>query len=324
LKLSATLANRPGGFFLGEYSGGVMRRFCFAIAGIFLVVMLLSCSNPAVPDKIRIGIIKPSIDHLPLALALKKGYLDKDKFELTQFTSGWETQEAIISGRIDLAIMPFTYAWTAVEKGYDLKIISCLERETDGILTSNKITSLKDLDKKKVGLLRASTLEILMQDMARFNSFTYQPVYFRSPSELVSALQGGDVDAIVCYVPIIQKMGTDFHVLHWFAETYPGHPCCDLVTSGHLSDRHAGKIKALKSALQKAADDISKPTASAFKLLSETYGLDELQSIDALKHTVFNVSLTEADMMFERQMMESFLESGYVKKLPTNEELYAR
>ncbi len=301
-----------------------MKRIIVILAGIILLLGVVSCGKDASGGKLRIGIIKPSIDHLPLSLALSKGYLDADKIELIHFTSGWETQEAITAGRIDLAIMPFTYAWTAVEKGYKVKILSCLERETDGILTSLDITELPQLNGQRIGLLRASTLEILMQDVAKFEGISYEPVYFRTPTELVAALQSREVSAIVCYVPLIQKLSNRYHVLHWFAETYPGHPCCDLVATDEALTSYRSRIKSVTSAMEKAIDDISRPDAEVFSLLAELYGLDELQALGALKHTVFNLSLTEADRMFERRMMESFVQNGYLKKLPEDGLVYAR
>jgi ABC-type nitrate/sulfonate/bicarbonate transport system substrate-binding protein len=287
-----------------------------------LLMLFLSCSRDN--SRLRVGIIRPSIDHLPLSYAQKKGYLDPTGWEKLEFSSGWEVQEALSSGRIDLAIMPFTYAWTAVSKGYKLKIISCLERETDGIITPAEIDSIKELNGKKIGLLRASTLEVLMLDTARYHHIDYEPVYFRTPSELTAALQSREVNAIVSYVPLIQKLGAEYHVLSWFADRHPHHPCCDLVAAESALRNKGRKVRMVKNALLKATDDINNRTEETFILLEKLYGLNREQAADALLHTQFDLKLTDADMMFERRMMESFLDQEYVQSLPADHDIFAQ
>lgn len=295
----------------------------FVILIISAVILMISgCQNRGVKTPVRIGIIKPSIDHLPLSLALEKEYLKPTKYELVNFTSGWEVQEAITAGRLDLAIMPFTYAWSAVAKGYKLKISCCLERETDGVLAPVSVQDIKELNNQKIGLLRASTLDILMQDTAKIKDITYTPVYFRTPTEMIAALKSNDVSAIVCYVPLIQKMGTDYHVLHWFSETYPFHPCCDLVITEDINTAYPKLIKEITAGLVKAISDIENPSEETYKLVSDLYGLDQTQTDDALLHTRFAVCITESDKQFELQMMESFLKSDYLKKMPDIKDVY--
>lgn len=299
-----------------------MNRFCRLLMLVLLILIISACKSKKDNTALRIGIIKPSINHLPLSLALQKNYLHPDKYKLITFTSGWEVQEAISAGRIDLAIMPFTYAWTAVAKGRKIKIISCLERETDGIVTKTDFNDISDLQNRKIGLLRASTLEILMQDIAERNDIVYLPVYFRTPTEMIAALQTNDVDAIVSYVPLIQKMSSDYHVLHWFSETYPNHPCCDLVATEYVTSARESDLNLILSALVHAAADIANPSEEIYALLSSLYGLDKQQAIEALQHTKFDVSLKESDIVFEQEMMNAFVNNSYISKLPPLQDVY--
>lgn len=295
---------------------------CVILLTGLLLLLCLSCSRD--DSKLRIGIIKPSIDHLPLSYAQEKGYLDPDVWDKVEFSSGWEVQEALCSGRIDLAIMPFTYAWTAISKGYKLKIVSCLERETDGIITPVGTDSIPALQGKKIGMLRASTLEVLMLDTARHHSIEYEPVYFRTPSEMTAALQAEQVDAIISYVPLIQKLGAEYHVFSWFSDRHPQHPCCDLVATESAWHNKGRRIRTVKSALLKAVEDINNRTDETFFLLEKLYGLNRDQAAEALQHTRFDLNLTDADKMFERRMMEYFLENEYVASLPDEHELFAK
>ncbi len=300
-------------------------RPCFVVMLIMLSGLLLwSCSKSINEKQIRIGIIKPSIDHLPLSIAMEKQYLDVTQLKIVNFTSGWEVQEALTAGKIDLAIMPFTYAWTAVSKGYKLKTVSCLERETDGIVASPEFKKVTDLSNHKIGLLRASSLETLMQDTAKRNKFSYEAVYFRTPIEMIAALKAQKVDAIVCYVPLIQKMGVDYQVLHWFSETYPSHPCCDLVATDAILKTRPTAINKIQKGLNLAIKDINEPSEATFKLIERLFGLDALQAVEALRHTRFDNSISQQDKQFEQFMMQSFLSNDYLQSIPAMTDVFVK
>ena len=300
-----------------------MKRLVLCLLVICITVLFIACSKQDANAKISIGIISPSIDHLPLSVAIDKRYLDNNT-KVVRFTSGWELQEAIAAGKIDLAIMPFTYAWTAIAKGTKLKIISCLERETDGIVAGKEFSGISELHDKKIGLLRASTLEVLMQDAAAISNINYRAVYFRTPTEMVEALKAKQVDAIVSYVPLIQKLGAEYHVVQWFSEANQAHPCCDLVATQSVLSKNTAVIKKIQAALEKAILDINTPSDGIFKLMNSLYSLDKEQALDALKHTKFDTKTTEADKQFELRMMGTFLANDYIKHMPSIHDVYLK
>lgn len=296
-------------------------RMCLLFLFI-VMLMLVSCKEKQAKPLLRFGIIKPSIDYLPLTVALKKQYLNVADIDMISFSSGWEIQEAITAGKLDLAIMPFSYAWTAISKGYKLKIVSCVERETDGIVTGNNYTELAQLQGKKIGLLRASTIEGLMQQTAKQEGFSYKPIYFRTPMEMIAALKTKEVEAIVCYVPLVQKLSNEYQVLHWFSQAFPAHPCCDLIASESILHGRAKEVEKIKDALKQAAGDIAKPDDAIMQILYDVYGLDRLQAIEALRHTRFDVSLSEKDKDFELNMMQFFLKNEYLTHIPSLEQVF--
>ncbi len=88
-----------------------MREFSSVV---LLALLLLSACGKS---SLRIGIIKPSIDHLPLSYGFQMKRMNAEIYTLVPFTSGWEVQEALVAGRVDAAIMPFTYVWNAAASG---------------------------------------------------------------------------------------------------------------------------------------------------------------------------------------------------------------
>ncbi len=288
---------------------------------LIFVLVLVSCQKPG--DKLVIGIIKPSIDHLPLSYGIANGTIDRARYELISFSSGWELQEAIIAGRTDIAIMPFTYAWNAASKGYPIRTVSFFERETDGIVTSAAITKTSDLDGRKIGILRASTLDILMQDFARMNNIDYEAISFRTPNEMIAALTSGVVDAIVVYVPLIQKLDDKYHVIHWFGSSYPAHPCCDIsVNTRQLTASKTVLLQGLISKLDEIILKVNALDSNVMDFVCKSYGLTLDQAYAALEHTVFATGLDENSKAFQRDMIEHAIRSGYQSHSLTDEQIY--
>lgn len=277
---------------------------------LILSLALISCQRSS--EVLRIGIISPSIDHLPLSFAFDKGMLPSTNYALVRFSSGWELQEALIAKSVDMAIMPFTYAWNAASKGYPIKIVSFFERETDGIVASPKITSVAELEGKKVGVLKASSIDVLMQDLAHQEQLSYEPVYFRTPNECFAALNAGEVDAIVSYVPLIQKAAAKLNVIHWFGEDHKHHPCCDIVVNTEvLNKTKTGHYRKLLPVLTKVIDMIDARTVQIMDYVKQTYGLDDATANDALNHTAFILGLDDEGKAFEARMTDLSIKSGY-------------
>jgi len=296
-------------------------RYVSLITGLIVLILFTACGKTS--EILRIGLIKPSVDHLPFSYALQQGKLDSREIQTVYFSSGWETQEALISGNIDIAIIPFTYAWNAASKGYPVRIVSFFERETDAILVphTHKESTLKP--QSRIGLLKASSLDILFYDWAQRQSLPYIPVYFRTPNELVSAGQTREVDAIVSYEPIIQKTAQDFRVLHWFNADFPEHPCCDLVVNTtNLNPHRKRMILDLMDKLSEASLEVSQMTPELISSMAGLYGLTEKECKAALQHTTFRMGLDEAGKAFERQMISHALNLGYQDKHLPGSDIY--
>ncbi len=289
---------------------------------ILMGTMLLQTACEHKKPEMVVGYIKPSINHMPLTYALAQNPAAAKQYRMVAFASGWEVQEAVAAGKLDMAIMPFTYAWTLRSKGHKIKTMACLERETDGIISSAKISTPADLNHTRIGLLRASSLEALLDDYVSRIKIEYTPVYFRSPTELTAALSQGSVDAIVTYVPVIQKLPKDLKVIHWFSEDYPQHPCCNLIiTEKALTDKPR-LVKNLYDILQPGIDAFNTKSASATAFLSQYFSLNPAQTADAMQHVKYQSYVSEEDAAFERKMMQDFVKKGYLTSLPTYNEMY--
>ncbi|MDD2229478.1 MAG: transporter substrate-binding domain-containing protein [Candidatus Cloacimonetes bacterium] len=295
-----------------------MRKLTIAL---LTLVLLAACTKQS--QTLKIGIIKPSIDHLPLSYGMQKGLFDSSQYSLVSFTSGWEVQEALVAGKLDVAILPFTYVWNAASKGFPLKTVSFFERETDAIITQKEITAPAQLCGKRIGLLKASSLDVLWRDYAMREKINAETVYFRSPNEAVAALQNRDVDAVVLYVPIVTKIAADYNVLHWFSESYPAHPCCDIAVNTNAIGK--GKLKLLKSFIAELEGSVAKlydNSDDMIAYLKQEYGVTEELCFDAIHHTAFGMGLDDSGKEFEQKMAAVSKEAGYLDRIPTLQEVF--
>jgi ABC-type nitrate/sulfonate/bicarbonate transport system substrate-binding protein len=232
-------------------------------------------------------------------------------------------QEALVAGKVDTGIMPFTYAWNAVARGNNLKIASFFERETDGIVAGSSIQDITELETKKVGMLKASTLEILFEDATHSRGIQCSKVYFRSPNEMVSALQAGQIDAMVGYVPLIQKMSDKYKVIHWFSSDYSAHPCCDIVLNqDQMSKGKQALHDKLLADLKLVIEEVAIPSESVVSFAMKQYGLNRDQVFDSLKHTVFRMGLDDAGKAFERKMTDISVGLGYQPNQILDSDIY--
>lgn len=286
-----------------------------------IVLVLTACSGRDYEKKLRIGIIQPSINHLPLTYALSLDPKMNAKVSLTRFNTGWEVQEALIGAKIDAAIMPFSYAYNAAAKGYPIRIASFLERETDAIVSKADCPQIKDLDGKKMGLLKASTVDLLARHLADSLGISFIPVFFRSPNEMIAALQRSELDAITIYEPLISKLDKRFRALHYFGSDYPNHPCCDIVVN--TEELSPDKQRIFEDILELTRAGIDKLNSlEGIGYVMDNYGLSEEAAINALAHTGFALGLEESGKNFELMLMQRSVDQGYTDRLPGKEEIY--
>lgn len=295
-----------------------MRR----ISSVLLLLLFLTNCALKQNEKLIVGIISPSLDHLPLDFALQIGDLQKSDYKIKHFASGWETNEALVAGKIDLAILPFTYVWTDVSLNKDVKIISFLERESDGIIAKKEIDTIEKLDGRTIGVLRGSTLDIFAAML--FNEQDIKPefVYFRTPMEMASALKYNEIDALSFYVPSIFRFNENFHIIHWYSESYPLHPCCDIAATGTALENKKEKIKVFLAGLQKSVDTLNENPYIAYEAAETFFNISFSAARESVYRTKFVMGLEERGRLFELKAVQMMKEKDYIKSIPKPQDIY--
>ncbi|MBC8385615.1 MAG: ABC transporter substrate-binding protein [Candidatus Cloacimonetes bacterium] len=287
-------------------------KFIKFIIFIWLFVIIVGCESNQ--DKLIVGLIKPSLNHLPFDFGLEIGELDQEDYQIKYFSSGWETNESLVAGKIDVAILPFTYIWTDVSNEKKVKIISFLERESDGIIASKNIESITELNGKKIGVLRASTLDIFAEMFAEKNEVEWEFVYFRTPMDMASALKSGEVDALSYYVPSIFKFPEDeFHIIHWFGDDFAFHPCCDIAATETALNDKLPLIKRFLKGMKESCRNINNSPLVAFEGAQKFFGLTFREAKNSLHHTRYLMDLSTEHKEFEKNAVDIMIRKGYIK-----------
>ncbi len=289
---------------------------------IVLVFALFACSRQK-PDKLVIGLIKPSLNHLPLQYALKNIPGDYSAFQFEYFHSGWETNEALVAGKIDLAIMPFTYIWIDAAQGRNVKIISFFERESDGIIADRNYESLSDLQSGKLGVLKNSTLEIIPELVFEHHGLMLpQMIYFRTPMDMAAALNSRQVDALCFYVPPIFNFSADYEIINWLGETFPSHTCCNIAANGNILTPKSELITKFMALMHQAAELFLSTNDSILDFAAAYYDLDKEFIAGSLLHTRYKTGLDDEGIAFETKAAELMLKKNYMTKMVDKNEIY--
>lgn len=183
------------------------------IAFVTLVTLLSSCggakSSDAAKEILRIGVM-PSVDHLPLAVAIDQQYYDSLGLavELVRFTSPMERDAALQAGEIDAAVSDYTTVMLQNQKGLPVQLLFA----TDGIFSfitspTAGIKGIVDLRGKKVGLSSNTVIEYatdkLLAEAAMLPSDVEKVEVQKIPLRL-EMLAKGELDAAILPQPFAQ------------------------------------------------------------------------------------------------------------------------
>ena len=276
------------------------------------MIFLHGCSTRK--ERLQVGIIAPSTNHLPLLIALEEELLSETDLQIHRFASGWEANEALINGKIDLAIVPFTYAWQARSERKGVRIISFLERESDGIIARCEINRVEELEGKKVGILRASTLDVFFHLIVDDLGIKPEVIYFRTPTEMAAALTSGSVDALSFYVPPIFQFDERFHPLLWYSDYFPEHPCCDIMVFEESLERKRTQIESFLSAMQKSSEILQDDPERGVVITIEHFGYDREVAEWTLRHQKFITGLDDSGKLFQQKVASKMAEMGYLRE----------
>ena len=131
------------------------RLFCLTYTVIIVLIILAGVQCTRVPEsKVRIGYLIADLHHLPLFVAIEKGFFADEGIRVDiigPFDAGTSEMNALAANQTDMGYVGTPPAVIAATRNINLlSIIAGVNTEGSALVVEKKIASISDLCKKKI------------------------------------------------------------------------------------------------------------------------------------------------------------------------------
>jgi NitT/TauT family transport system substrate-binding protein len=284
--------------------------------------------------KLKVGVLKMAALTDPW-IAKQEGMFEKNGLdvELVEFKAGGEAVAAQQSGDVDIILSIPGTAFTAIERGFDLKAIfqnetAQMEGPDSGsmqVLKDSPINAVKDLKGKKVAVSALhSQNTVAVQQLVKAAGLSLDDVQLIEmpfPSQ-ADALKSKQVDAVVTVDPYTTQLTTSGvgKVIAWpNVETIPGQPLGAWFAKSGFVEKNPQVIEAFTTSLKEAIDYLLADPARAKQKVAEYTGLDPAL-VEQMPLIDWNYEVNKQNWQAVVDMM---VESGEMEKGHTADEYFA-
>ncbi|MDR2105394.1 MAG: ABC transporter substrate-binding protein [Deferribacteraceae bacterium] len=184
------------------------RVFLFSL--IIISALLLSCTKKVQDDAVVLGVM-PSMDYLPLAVALEQGYFEDAglKFTIKKFFSAVERDAAFQSGNIDGTVIDYTGAVLQRAGGIPLKLASACDAPFYIVAGKHtKIADISGLKGKKTAVSQNTVIDYCIDRalaLAGLKPADIEKVEINRIPMRYEMLDSGKIDATALPEPFASK-----------------------------------------------------------------------------------------------------------------------
>ena len=291
------------------------------IVAIMIIGVWLAWKPVGVSGKkpvIRAGTLLGGISTLDVMEAAKLGEKYGFTLKVYRFHKTPEILTALARGDIDVAVIPAEMAAKLLENGVKLKIIAADMYQNQAVLSMDpSIKSVEDLVGRRVGAVVASGTYHMFKAYVRLaygvkvsesgDSENVIHVVNLEPGAMISALERGDVDAIVVWEPIVSKaLAKGAHVV----EDYIG-----------LWRRAGGKglpvmlVYAARESWVDSNPDLARKFVEA-RLEAAKKWVEDKSMVVGLLEELYHLSGKEADILYSRvKIVDKPLDSTIISSI---------
>ena len=284
-------------------------------------------------DKITIGYL-PSDHDSALFVADQQG-LFKEKnitVELVQFNNGGDLMTAMASGKVDVGYVGISPVLSSVEKGVPVKIISSAQTEGSGIIVSNNsnISAASDLSGKNVATPGEASIQyVLLNYYLTQNGLSMDKVNasaMKTPS-INDAINTNTIDAGVTFQPFVSSSEANGNkVLVTSHDMLPNHPCCVVVASQDLIDKHPDTVKDIvaihENATQFINDNVENNASAVVDLLPKDIVSNKTVEEQSLASFPFISGLNDTYKAEVDSFMKLEVDLGILNKTISHDKLF--
>ena len=227
------------------------KKTVLALASAILLTLGIASVSSA-GQKLRVGYLVADQLHHPALMIMKQRHLLEDAgFDVTwnEFLAGSYVMQEMSSGTLDFAVCGVAPVAIAHAQGVKLNILASGNQEGSALIVSNEISSIKDLDGKKVGTPGTGTIQdAMVAQLAKDNGIRARRMSMKV-SNMPLFLKKGEVAAFIAWEPHVARAAANGFgkILYTSREMMPGHQCCVLVAP-------AGKVQSAPETVKKVME----------------------------------------------------------------------
>lgn len=300
-----------------------MKRLALALFAFWfgLVAAGTAHSQDSSSEPIRMACLQNDIHHLPLMVALEKGFFDEQGLRVQIagiFRAGPEVMSAFSAGAIDMAYVGEAPTVTASANGtVNVWILAQVNTEGSAIVVGkdSQITDISGLKGKQIGVPGYSTVQDFLLRKALGNSGldgNAVKVTVIKPPEMIGALRTHQIDAFIAWEPYpAQAVGMGVgKMLVSSGAIWKNHPCCVLVVDKRFAKGNGAVVKKTLEAHRKSIDFIHKNQDEAVKIAVKHTGLDEGTIRNGMRNVAY---VSELNVEGLKEYVKFLRELGYIK-----------
>lgn len=240
-------------------------------------------------------------------IAIEMGFFEMEgvRVEGKRFTSGPESTQALISGAVDVGTMGDTTAIvTVANQGENFHIIashgSGEHRHRIIVRKDSPIQEISHLEGKRIAVRKGtSTHGGLLRFSEKFGLDLSDEIMDMSPSLQLTALESGEVDAIVASEPTpsiaeYRGYGRELATLGGLDNTYP----ILLVVNVSYGQRNPDRVVAFLRGMERAVNFIQENPQDSARILANVSGLP----VEVVER---NMEFHDIKLVMDRQTVES-------------------
>ncbi len=284
-------------------------------------------------NKVTIGYL-PSDHDSALFVADAQGlYKEKGiETELVQFNNGGDLMTAMASGKVDVGYVGISPVLSSVEKGVPVKIISAAQNEGSGIIISNNsgISSASDLSGKNIATPGETSIQyVLLNYYLNSTGLSMDKVNasaMKTPS-INDAIRTNTIDAGVTFQPFVSSSEAAGNgVLARSSDILPNHPCCVVVASQDLIDKHPDTVKNIVAIHENATnfinDNVKNNASAVVDLLPKDIVSDKNVEANSLASFPFISGLNDTYKANVDSFMQLEVDLGILNNTIPHDKLY--
>lgn len=320
-----------------------LKKFLFTGIALSLSAMMLTgCGSEKTASQggssadkkiVAYGVIDPQISAQQI-IADKKGYFKEEGLDvenklvqsggdISPLISGGEAQVSFESPYTDIAVAANGVPVKIVAPMADIGNTQCVvARKDSGIVNG------KDLEGKKIGMAAGSGVLIAIRNMGKELHVDTNKINFvtLSPSDQLSAMEHGDIDAMACWEPWVsngEKAGGK--LLFSGLKSYLGDKQGDVswlsfyttmqVTDSFLKE-HPEDVKAMLRALKKATKFIHEHPDEAAEIIAKEINLDKEQVKKIMEQNKYDMNFDDHFKASCEEMSSFMLEMKNISSNP--------